>query len=108
MVSFTFETVLCVDNYYDETDPECDAQEAFDSAASDYEGVRILAGEDLMEHLTDQQMATVKITSMAFIEFDSSNVSHAGAYFEVHCEAPQDVVDALTGEDKLIQPEMED
>jgi hypothetical protein len=108
MPAFTIETALCVDTYYDGTDPDYDVEEAFKEAANDYEGARLSAGEDMIEYLTDEQMKGIKITSIAWIEFDSSNISHAVSYFEVHCEAPQDVIDALTGDDRLIPSEEED
>lgn len=106
MPSFIFETVLMPDSYLDDEDP--DTESAFDDCRSDLDGARISAREDMEEHLTEEQMAMVRITSVVFLEFDSTNISHAGGYFEVHCEAPQEVMDALTGEDKLLQPAEED
>jgi len=100
MPTFQFEVGLAVDGYLDQ---DCgDVEGAFEDCRSDYDGARIEAQGELMDHLTDQELARVRITSVAFLEFDSSNIHHAVGYFEVHCDAPQDVIDALTGEDKLL------
>lgn len=100
-----FEVVLPVDNYLEVREEDGgDTDEAFELASEDLDSVYLEAREEMMEFLTDAQMAQVKINTPTFLEFDSSNVSHAGAYFEVEIEAPESVIAALTGEDKLIQP----
>lgn len=97
---FKFEVALSVDNYLDDDDP--DVPFAFEDCQSDSDGARQQAWDEMAEYLSPDQLAGVKMHSVSFVEFDSSNWTHAAGYFEVECEADPSIVEALTGDDKLL------
>lgn len=81
--TFQFEVALSVARYWDGGNME-DHQEAFDACQSDSDGALEVAQEELTEAGVTKaldNMDSMKIKVVKFVEFDSSNLSHAGGYF---------------------------
>jgi len=77
------ETSLCVSDFYvDRGDFDDDRALAFDDASTDAEAAK-------KTFLAEAEEAGVKVKyllSVEFVEFDSSNMSHAGAHWNVKYE----------------------
>jgi len=63
--------------------------------------------------MKEENVLGVKIDKVQFIETDSSNWSHAGAYYNVMLTGPQEELDKIVGEDKELyadtdEPEVSD
>jgi hypothetical protein len=78
MTTFAIEMILAVEDYAGDFD-EC-ANATDDVIAA-------------MHALADSEGTTCNVLSVEFIEFDSSNPSHACAYFEVEYECDRDLDD---------------
>lgn len=89
-VSYTWEVALDVACYRNlEVDGE-DDDEAFDACASDTPSALKLAQDEVKE-----AKANVVIRKVEFVEFDSSNASHAGGIFSVTAEGSKAQIERL-------------
>jgi hypothetical protein len=75
-----FEVAVPVEDYLKLSE---DAEEAFDRASCDYCKAYRFAREELRSILGKRKARSVWILDVTFIEFDSSNPTHAGAIFLV-------------------------
>lgn len=80
-MTYTFETVLSVSDF----DSFEDAQEAIEEAAAE-------AKVELVDIVGEDGYAQLTVSDPEFLEFDSGNPSHAGAYFEISIEGPNEIV----------------
>lgn len=85
-----FEVSLPVSKYGDD-------EEAFDVAANAHDDALEVA-EGILDELLGKDAAKVKLSNVTFLEFDSSNVSHANAYFSITAIGPQGVLDKFKKE----------
>lgn len=97
MKTDTFEVALFVSDYAKDCSNNA---EAFDRAKEDTEGALDEAKAQLSNFLDDSVIEELTLSAQ-FVEFDSTNVTHAGAIYEI----------TVTGEDEVvcqIIEEMED
>lgn len=73
-----FQTMLIVEDFLSD---ECDSDCAFIEASEALDEARDMAIEDLTD--LGYEGENYEIISVKFVEFDSSNIGHAGAHFEV-------------------------
>lgn len=82
------ETALSVADYVEDSG----AESAFDLAREDTEGAVKQVQAELHEVLTIDEIDQLTITA-EFLEFDSGNWTHAGAYFAIEISGPDELVD---------------
>lgn len=89
MRSVQYPVMLIVANYLDdEAEDYKEAKlEAFELCKSDFDGIRQEFHNMVQD---DKSLEGIKITSIAFDEFDAANPTHAGGHFMAEVEATEE------------------
>lgn len=79
----------------DDEDTTDAAAAAFELAAEDLESARDEIESEIQDFIGKRQAAKLRIGNVEFVEFDSGNISHAGAHYKGEIAGPKEVLTAL-------------
>ena len=88
---FSLEICLPVSDYHYPDQGE-NAEDAFEEVREALNDAADVALNDLAEWI-GKDAIVCELLKVEFVEFDSSNVSHAGAYFKATFRGPEDIVE---------------
>lgn len=94
MAKFEFEVVFPVEDYFEE-EFDGDEEIAFESASEDYDRALESGKEEVKELLGVKKLPKGLRFGVDFLEFDSSNITHAGAYFKITVTGPNKIIKKL-------------
>lgn len=89
MATHQIEIALAVSDYVED---DYDPKDAFAECEDDLEGAIEAAEDELKAYLEEADARQLCAHSAAFVEFDSPNWTHAGAYFHVTIEGPEELI----------------
>lgn len=107
MKTFEFETTLSVEEYLKGEEDE-DIDIAFEDSEGDIKGAIKDAKDEIRDLMGIKRLPRGLKFSAKFLEFDSGNISHAGAYFNVEVAGPDNFIDELERKYKEEWGEVED
>ena len=94
---FTLETALPVIDYYYPDQGE-NGEDAFMMACEAQYDAEVSAINDLAEWIGNDAILC-QLVKIVFVEFDSSNVNHAAAYWAATFRGPEDVAEFMINRD---------
>jgi len=95
MKIFKFKTSLAVEDYYPEDEENGDGEIAFEDAADDIEGAIRDAKKEIKDIMLINRLPRGLEILAEFLEFDSSNIADANAYFNINVLGPDIFIDEL-------------